>query len=230
VTTISAFPDALSASALAGALDVPVLFTERWSATQQSVDALRLFDPSRLVVIGGDAAVSDRVLQQLFGYVPLPPDVPEGAEGAIAYDVFGRINDERAARGVPALKWDPSLAADAAAWAAEMSRTGYRHASLPGSVGENIHMPIGTCDRGVCVLPTSGRLHVDWMRSDGNRDNVVEPGYVIGGVGVLCGPDGTLWAVARFGLGYGTLSAGGSDPDPLVRDDTGGFDCAGHHG
>ena len=229
VTTISAFPDALSAAAVAGALDAQVLFTETSSATQAAVDTLARFDADSLVVIGGTGAVSDVVLQQLVGYVPLPPVVGPDAEAAIAYDLFVRINDERAARGVPALTYDASLAADAAAWAREMSTSGYRHADVGRDVGENIHQRIGRCEGGTCTLPTSGRLHVDWMTTADNRDNMVEPGYVIGGVGVHCAPDGTLWAVERFGLGYGELSAGGSPAAPVVRVDTGGFDCSGAH-
>lgn len=229
VTTISSFPDALSAATLAGALDAPVLFTETASATQAAIDTLARFGTGGLVVVGGTGAVSDVVLQQLVGYVPLPPVVGPDAEAAIAYDLFVRINDDRSARGVPALSYDPSMAADAAAWAREMSRTGSRHAIVGRDVGENIHQRVGRCNGGTCTLPTSGRLHVDWMAAADNRDNVVEPGYVIGGVGVHCAPDGTLWAVERFGLGFGQLSAGGSPAVPVARADTGGFDCTGAH-
>lgn len=227
VTTIRSFPDALSAAALAGALDAPVLFTEPSSATQSSVDAYRFFAPDELVVVGGAAAVSEVVLQQLVGYVPLPPVVAPNVDRAIALDVFARINAERSARRVAPLVWDQTLASDATAWAKEMSRTGFRHAWLDRIIGENIHHPTGWCAYGTCVLPTSGLLHRDWMRSADNRDNIVEPGYVIGGVGVYCGPDGTLWAVERFGLGFGTLSAGGSPATPVVHDDIDGIACSG---
>lgn len=227
VSTISSFPDALAASALAGALNAVVLFTEQHSATRTAIDTMRLFDPVSVMVVGGPAAVSPGVLQQLFELVPLPPVVAPGAEQAIAHDVFVRLNDERAARGIPLLVWDSSLAAGAASWSEEMSRTGFRHAQLPTSVGENIHMPIGTCTDGVCALPTSGLLHHAWMHSDGNRDNVLEMGYVIAGVGVHCGPDGTLWAVQRFGIGFGGLTLGGTDPGPVVHDTVGGYDCSG---
>lgn len=229
VTTISTFADALSASALAGALGSPVLFTEASSATQAALDTLAFYGADDLLVVGGSGAVSDVVLQQLFGYVPLPPEVGPDAEISIAYDVFVRLNDERAARWIAPLAWDASLAAEAASWAREMSSRGLRHDALGRNVGENIHELIGRCDAGTCVLPTSGRLHGDWMGAADNRDNLLEPGYAIGGVGVFCGPDGRLWAVARFGLGYGTLSAGGSAPAPLARGDEGGFDCSGAH-
>ena len=230
VTTISSFPDALAASALAGALDAAVLFTERHSATESAVDLLRALDPASVIVVGGTGAVSERVLQQLFGYVPLPPVVGPNAENQIALDLFVRMNDERRARGVPALVWDGSLASGAAAWAREMSTSGFAHDALPSSLGENIHMPIGLCDAsGACTYPTSGRVNLDWMRDGANRDNVLEMGYVLGGVGVHCGPDGTLWAVARFGIGFGGLTAGGTDAEPVARGDAGGFDCTGRH-
>jgi putative cell wall-binding protein len=227
VSTISSFPDALTASALAGTLGAAVLFTERHSATQTAIDTMELFDPVSVIVIGGTAAVSERVLQQLFGFVPLPPVVPAGTEAAIARDVFDRANDERAERGLPALQWDAALSADARTWAEEMSRTGYRHGQLVASVGENIHMVVGTCDATTCTLPTSGHVHRSWMGSQGNRDNLLEVGYVIGGVGAYCGPDGTLWAVARFGIGYGGITAGGSGAEPVVHDDATGLDCSG---
>ena len=223
VATLASFPDALSASAAAGALGAPVLFTERWSATQPSVDLLRELEPSTVLVIGGTAAVSERVLQQLFGFTPLPPTVPPGAEDAIALDLFARANDERAARGVAALQWDSGLAADAQAWAEEMARSGLRHGTFPATVGENIHALVGSSR-----LPRSGDLHVDWMHAAGNRDNLVEPGYVIAGVGVACAPDGTLYAVERFGVGFERgVSDGGSPAEPIARPDRNGFDCSG---
>ncbi|HVM54558.1 MAG TPA: cell wall-binding repeat-containing protein, partial [Acidimicrobiales bacterium] len=227
VTTTSAFPDALSAAALAGARDLAVLFTTAVSATQPSLDLFRLLDPPALIVIGGTAAVPSRILQQLLGFVPLPPEVAPGAEDLIARDLFDRANAERGARGAASLAWDESLAADARGWAREMSRTGYRHATLPNTVGENIHMPIGWCDDTGCHQPTSGLLHRDWMRSGDNRDNLVEPGYVIAGFGVHCAPDGTLWAVARFGVGFEGVSPGGSPATPFVHPGIDGLDCAG---
>lgn len=52
-------------------------------------------------------------------------------------------NRERAATGVPALAWDPGLAADAAVWARELARTGkFKHSPAdprdPNVQGENL--------------------------------------------------------------------------------------------
>jgi putative cell wall-binding protein len=228
VATIATFPDALSATAMAGALDAAVLLTERWSATQAAVDQLDALDSSSLLVVGGTAAVSDRVLQQLLGFVPLPPEVAPGAEAAIARDLFDRANDERAARGMRLLVWDDGLASDASSWAVTMSQRGSAtHAPLPPEIGENLHYPVGWCDSTGCHQPTSGLVHSDWMRSTGNRDNIVESAYVIAGVGVHCGPDGTLWAVARFQLGFDPPAPNGSPATPVVHPGIDGVGCDG---
>lgn len=226
VTTIAAFPDALAATALAAAMDAPVLFVGATSAGAATMDVLAGLDAPSLVVVGGTAAVSGAILNQLLGWAPLPPALAPGADEAIAADVFSRVNAERAARGVPPLLWDAGLAAEAAAWAREMSVTGYRSSgALAPGLGENAHQLIPYCAAGDCSLPTSGALHRDWMHSAGHRDNVVEPGYALIGIGVLCGPDGTLWAVERFAVGFSPMSPGGSAPAPIVHDDTTGVTC-----
>lgn len=227
VTTIESFPDALAATVLAGALDAPVLFTRATSAGAESLALMHLVRPTSLVVVGGSAAVPDQVLQQLFGWAPLPPAIAPGAEAAIARDLFVRMNAERAARHVAPLVWDGSLELQAIGWAREMAGSGTRHGALPTGIGEDIHHPIPFCDDGSCFLPTSGVVHRDWMQSNGNRDNVVEPGYVIVGIGISCAADGSLFAVARFGVGFTPLSDGGSAATPVMRSDTSGVTCTG---
>ncbi len=46
---------------------------------------------------------------------------------------------------------------------------------------------------------TSETMHSMWLRSDGHRMNMLNPGLEAMGVGVACGPDGTLWATQDFG-------------------------------
>jgi putative cell wall-binding protein len=60
-----AFPDALAAGGLAGALDAPILLTEPASLPQATVGALEELDPARITIIGGTAAVSDAVADEL---------------------------------------------------------------------------------------------------------------------------------------------------------------------
>ncbi|MDV3222924.1 cell wall-binding repeat-containing protein, partial [Intrasporangium sp.] len=59
------FPDALSGAAIAGRDRVPLLLTRASSLPTATADALRRLAPSRIVVLGGPAAVSDPVVDQL---------------------------------------------------------------------------------------------------------------------------------------------------------------------
>jgi len=127
-----------------------------------------------------------------------------------ARDIFMRANAERAARGLKPLRWDDGLAAHAKGWSAEMARTGFRHSDLrplmSGSpprfnmVAENIGWGRGT---GV----TSSTMHSMWMRSDGHRQNMLNPALEAIGVGVACGPEGSIWATQNFGR-YWSSGAG----------------------
>lgn len=62
------YPDALAASGLAGALNAPIVSTKPKELTSQSADTLKQLAPSRIIVIGGTAAVSDNVFNSLKSY------------------------------------------------------------------------------------------------------------------------------------------------------------------
>jgi hypothetical protein len=139
---------------------------------------------------------------------------------ALARDIYLRVNDERAARGLPPLVWHEDLAAIARGWSEEMLTTGYRHS--PASrrvhpdfvgVGENILM--GPRD--------AGEAHVSWMESDGHRDNLLHAGYTAIGIGVVCRNDGHLWATQLLGVPAGVVvpHPPGTAVEPLVRRDPG---------
>ncbi len=144
-------------------------------------------------------------------------------EQAIAADLVTRVNEERAARGLRALAPDWQLTQRAFAWSEEMSRTGLRHSDLHPllahfvAVAENIgNGPPGT---------TAGALHVAWMRSDSHRHDVLAPNLERIGIGVVCAPDGTIWATQEFGSthsgSFGPLPA----REPVARRDTGSVSC-----
>lgn len=59
------YPDALAAASYAAAGGFPILLTDRNTLPQDTFAALRSLGVSRVIVIGGPAAVSDRVLQDL---------------------------------------------------------------------------------------------------------------------------------------------------------------------
>jgi uncharacterized protein YkwD len=153
-----------------------------------------------------------------------PPASP--ALSAMQADLFKRVNDERAARGLPALQWDPWLAGYASGWATHMGNANtFSHsdiASLLGTydfVGENIA-------KGGPATPT-GQLHNAWMQSDEHRANMLSRGFTRIGIGAFCA-DGAIWLVQDFGR----LSTQGPPPSsplppaqPVARPDFGSVHC-----
>lgn len=134
----------------------------------------------------------------------------------VAADLFARLNDERAQRGLPALAWDGDLAAMATDWAGHMAAHGIGHnPGLPGDVGENVAAGHGV----------SSGVHSGWMGSDGHRRNLLSPGYGTVGIGIVCS-EGRIFAVADFRLAPGSGGVGGTPPaQPFARGDGPGATC-----
>jgi uncharacterized protein YkwD len=157
-----------------------------------------------------------------------PTCAPTGTSKAqvAAADIFKRLNDERAARGLAPLAWNTQLASYASAWSADMAVNGFRHSNISNLlgpfnfVGENIAMG----SAGV----SAGTLHIMWMNSTGHRTNMLAPGFNSVGVGVYCAPNGSIWATQNFGR---TSDAGPPPPtptpplNPIVRSDPGTSTC-----
>ena len=64
------YPDALAASGLAGVLDTPIVLTDGNTLSVQASARLTSLAPSRIIVAGGRAAVSDGVVAALRGICP----------------------------------------------------------------------------------------------------------------------------------------------------------------
>ena len=64
------YPDALAASGLAGVLDAPIVLTDGNTLSVQASARLTSLAPSRIIVAGGRAAVSDGVVTALRGICP----------------------------------------------------------------------------------------------------------------------------------------------------------------
>lgn len=151
-------------------------------------------------------------------------DAPSTArERAIAADLVARVNAERTARGLRPVAWDHGLAASALRWSGTMAATGFRHSDIhpllerfvaaAENIGKGAH---GT---------TAGDMHVAWMRSDDHRHDVLAPNVERIGIGVVCAPDGTMWATEQFG----STTSGDFGPlppvDPIARPDRGTLTC-----
>lgn len=171
------------------------------------------------------------------GDAPAPQSPPQesagSAEEAIARSIFDRVNAERAERGIAELAWNDDLAAVASDWSEQMADDGdFRHQDLEPllrgdrltgfrALGENIFRATGP-------VP-AGTIHAGWMRSDGHRVNVLNPGFDRIGIGVHCAADGSVWATQQFGRTTGSdrpaVASSTPPPEPLVRPEDDGPTC-----
>jgi uncharacterized protein YkwD len=115
----------------------------------------------------------------------------------LARDLFARVNDERAERGLPAYVWHDGLAELARGWSEEMIATGYRHSDdgfrqHPDFIGSGENIAMG--------YDGSTDVHLAWMESDSHREAILSTEFVAIGVGVVCRNDGVLWATQIFGV------------------------------
>jgi uncharacterized protein YkwD len=139
----------------------------------------------------------------------------------IALDVYERVNEERLARGLTPLTWHDGLASIAESWSEHMIEHVYEHSTAefrahPDFVGSAENIAMGYLD--------SGELHVGWMRSDGHRQNILDPSLTAMGIGIVCRNDGQMWATQIFGVPHGTTGGPPRTPtsvDPIVRDEPG---------
>jgi len=164
--------------------------------------------------------------------VVTPAVTPAGAHAderatSVEADMFARLNQERLARHLRPLVWDPSLAVSARAWSAVMSRSNMHHSNINtlfqgryDEVAENIAWARGPG-------ATAGAVHRMWMRSAEHRENMLAPALDRVGIGVVCA-DGTLWATQQFGqlIASGPAVAIRPAPlNPIVRPDPGSTTC-----
>ncbi len=160
------------------------------------------------------------------------PERPTTTAEAIAQDLFTRVNAERAKRGLAPLEWSDDLARLATDWSSQMARSGrFVHRDLdaarsrPGigqfsALGENIAWVRGYDDDGY-------QLHVGWMRSEGHRRNLLQPGFDTIGIGVVCA-GGRAWATQNFGrlsASAPPLSDATPPTDPIVATAKDGRSC-----
>jgi Cysteine-rich secretory protein family len=131
-------------------------------------------------------------------------------ERAISQDLQTRLNQERAARGLPPLAYDFGLTARSFDWSRTMPSLAVpgdhlHHSDLNPLLGrfsaaaENIAWTDGG---------TSGLINVSWMNSDGHRLNMLAPNVDVVGIAVYC-TGHQMWVTETFGR----RASDGSDPD-----------------
>jgi hypothetical protein len=147
--------------------------------------------------------------------------------GLMAADLFARVNDERAARHLAPVAWDPTLANYAAAWSANMASQGFRHSAIGNLLGPYNYVGENIAAGGATTL--EGSLHDAWMHSDGHRANILAPGFSRLGVGVFCSANGSIWLTEDFGhpSNAGPPQTSSTTPPlyPIARPDAGTLHC-----
>lgn len=68
VASADGYHDALAASSIAGDKSSPIVLTSKSELSAQAKEAIELLKPAKIIVIGGDEAVSDDVVNALVGY------------------------------------------------------------------------------------------------------------------------------------------------------------------
>ena len=119
------------------------------------------------------------------------------------------VNDERRARGLPALAWDDRIAGIARDHSWDMARDGeLRHSSnLPGRVGD--YEALG---ENVGYGPSTSAVHNGFMNSDSHRAAILREIYTHIGVGVV--RDGDLvWVTQVFYTPRESEPTGDGDDD-----------------
>jgi uncharacterized protein YkwD len=130
----------------------------------------------------------------------------------MAQQLFQLGNQARAAQGLPALEWDPALAAAALKHCARMAAEGpisHQYAGEPNlsqrAAQAGAHFSL--IEENVAAGPTPASIHQAWMNSPGHRDNLLNPEVNRAGVAVVPGGN-LLYAVVDFGRAVSVLTAG----------------------
>jgi uncharacterized protein YkwD len=118
-------------------------------------------------------------------------------------EIVTLVNQARAAKGLPSLSWNNQLGALAQDWSAHMAATGrFAHRNLQATITRPEFSGFARLDENILVGRcgmSAGEMHAAWMNSPGHRANILAPEADVIGVGVVCGPDGRVWATQNFG-------------------------------
>jgi uncharacterized protein YkwD len=105
-------------------------------------------------------------------------------------------NKERSIRGVPQLRYDPTLQDRAQKWAESMAKHDnlvHSHLDMQGTkftyMGENIAMGYADIDSVI----------EGWMNSSGHRRNILSKNFTHAGFGYAKAPNGPPYWCAQFG-------------------------------
>jgi hypothetical protein len=124
--------------------------------------------------------------------------------------LFELANRERAAQGLPALKWNDALAQAARQHALRMAQQNALSHQLPGEAAlparvSNAGGHFSTIAENVAEGPDPDRINQQWMNSPPHRANLLDPELNSVGIAVA-DRNGTLFAVEDFSVAAGGMS------------------------
>ena len=124
--------------------------------------------------------------------------------------LFDAANRERAARSLPALHWDESLADAARKHANRMAFYNVLEHQLSGEPDLKARLTeagarFSMIAENIAVAPNSETIHAGWMNSPGHRGNILNPDLTAVGIAAVRGSGG-LFAVQDFSLPVSVLS------------------------
>jgi hypothetical protein len=124
--------------------------------------------------------------------------------------LFQAANAERAARGVPALRWDSALYRAAYGHVQQMAARASISHQYPGELelaarGKTAGARFSLIEENVAEAQTAVLIHNAWMNSPGHRANLLDPNVNAVGISVMR-RDGQLYAVQDFERSVMSLS------------------------
>jgi putative cell wall-binding protein len=216
LASAGAFPDALAAAPLAGALDAPLLLTDRERLPDATEAELRRLQPTRVIVVGGTATVSDDVVAEV------------GALGVTVTRIAGAERTETAER-VAAELGDGSGDGLAVVASARSFPDALAAAPVAGQRGLPVYLaePAGLSPSTLDAMRAAGVTRTLVVGGAAAIDPRVETQLAAAGMGGaerLAGADryGTAVAVANWAAGTGSrtdevlLATGADFPDALA--------------
>ena len=117
--------------------------------------------------------------------------------------LWERLNQARVAAGAARLRWNDRLMQAARKHAAEMLQRqslSHQFAGEPDLAARVAATGVHFDEIGenVAYAPDPETMHINWMNSPGHRQNILNPRFDEGGIGVVSGPDHRLYGVQAF--------------------------------
>lgn len=154
------------------------------------------------------------VLASTLGTVAPAGAAMNRSESLLANEMFGQLNDERAARGLPGLRLDQTMDTATRRWSERLEDNG----SLSHSSDGRAEI--------VAYGWNTGQITDAWMRSPGHRHLITDPNLVPASISISCDRDGRMWAVVQFRrLDTSRATQSSSPASPIATPSTEGASC-----